>query len=177
MVYSLSYFSFQPVLHNWCNKDSDMFYPVLGMVHIKETLLLIKKSSPYGSSSEFPLSSSESSFTTYLTLYNRKIKCAECVVKQNIPLPSCMLYYLIFAIRIEVKIDSLNMLGTGQNGVKPKMIKSHIQDAKNQVYSLLDAKVETNPLDGGADTRIQLSARPLEITYDAVSRDNVRCSK
>ena len=88
-----------------------------------------------------------------------------------------MLYYFIFVIRIEVKIDSLNMLGTGQNGVKPKMIKSHVQDAKNQVYSLLDAKVETNPLDGGADTRIQLSARPLEITYDAVSRDNVRCSK
>ena len=36
----LSYFSFQPVLHDWCNKGRGMFYPVCGMVHIKEPLLL-----------------------------------------------------------------------------------------------------------------------------------------
>ena len=30
----LSYFSFQPVLHDWCNKDRGMCYPVCGMVHI-----------------------------------------------------------------------------------------------------------------------------------------------
>ena len=40
-VDSLSYFSFQPVLHDWCNKGRDMCYPVCGMVHIKEPLLLI----------------------------------------------------------------------------------------------------------------------------------------
>ena len=34
----LSYFSFQPVLHNWCNKGCGMCYPVCGMVHIKEPL-------------------------------------------------------------------------------------------------------------------------------------------
>ena len=33
----LSYFSFQPVLHDWCNKGR-------GMMHIKEPLLLIRKS-------------------------------------------------------------------------------------------------------------------------------------
>ena len=38
MVVSLSYFSFQPVSHDWC-------YPVCGMMHIKEPLLLIGKSS------------------------------------------------------------------------------------------------------------------------------------
>ena len=32
----LSYFSFQPVLHDWCNKGRGMYYPVCGMVHIKE---------------------------------------------------------------------------------------------------------------------------------------------
>ena len=32
----LSYFSFQPVLHDWCNKGRGMSYPVCGMVHIKE---------------------------------------------------------------------------------------------------------------------------------------------
>ena len=36
MVDSLSYFSFQPVLHEWCNKGHGMCYPVYGMVHIKQ---------------------------------------------------------------------------------------------------------------------------------------------
>ena len=39
----LSYFSFQPVLHDWCNKGHGLCYPVCGMVHIKEPLLLIDK--------------------------------------------------------------------------------------------------------------------------------------
>ena len=34
----LSYFSFQPVFHDWCNKGHGMCYPVCGMVHIKEHL-------------------------------------------------------------------------------------------------------------------------------------------
>ena len=51
----LSYFSFQPVLHDWCNKGRGMCYPVCGMMHIKEPLLLIGKSSLCGSS-RFPLS-------------------------------------------------------------------------------------------------------------------------
>ena len=54
LVDPLSYFSFQPVLHDWCNKGCGMCYPVCGMVHIKEPLLLIGKSSPCGSSG-FPL--------------------------------------------------------------------------------------------------------------------------
>ena len=47
MVDPLSYISFQPVLHNWCNKGSGVCYPVCGMVHIKESLLLIRKNGPY----------------------------------------------------------------------------------------------------------------------------------
>ena len=31
----LSYFSFQPLLHDWCNKDRGMCYPVCGMAHKK----------------------------------------------------------------------------------------------------------------------------------------------
>ena len=54
MVDPLSYFSFQPVLHDWCNKGRGMFYPVCGMMDIKEPLLLIGKSSPCGGS-WFPL--------------------------------------------------------------------------------------------------------------------------
>ena len=66
MVDPLSYFSFQPVLHDRC-----MCYPVCGMMHIKEPLLLIGKSSLCGGS-EFRLSLSEWSFTICLTPYNRK---------------------------------------------------------------------------------------------------------
>ena len=73
-------FLFQAVLHDWCKKGCGMCYPVCGMVHIKEPLLLIGKSSPCGGSG-FPLSLSEWSFTICPTQYNRKIKCVECVVK------------------------------------------------------------------------------------------------
>ena len=68
----LSYFSFHPVLPNWCKKGCGMCYPVCGMVHIKEPLLLILKSSPCGGSG-FPLSLSEWSFTICPTPYNHKL--------------------------------------------------------------------------------------------------------
>ena len=67
----LSYFSFQPVLHDWCNKGCGMCYPVCGMVHIKDPLLLIDKSSLCGGSG-FPFSLSEWSLTICLMPYNRK---------------------------------------------------------------------------------------------------------
>ena len=46
----LSYFSFLPVFHDWCNKGRGMYYPDCGMMHIKEPLLLIGKSSLCGGS-------------------------------------------------------------------------------------------------------------------------------
>ena len=67
----LSYFSFQPVLHDWCNKGRGMCYPVCGMVHIKEPLLSIDKSSLCGGSG-FPFSLSEWSLTICLTPYNSR---------------------------------------------------------------------------------------------------------
>ena len=67
----LSYFPFQPVHNDWSNKGRGMCYPVCGMVHIKEPLLLIEKNSPCGSSG-FPHSLSEWSFTICPTPYNRK---------------------------------------------------------------------------------------------------------
>ena len=71
MVDALSYFSFQPVLHDRCNKGRGMCYPVCGMVHIKEPLLLIGKSSPCGGIG-FAFSLSEWSLTICLTPYNRR---------------------------------------------------------------------------------------------------------
>ena len=58
----LRYFSFQPVLHDWCNKGRGMCYPVCEMVHIKDPLMLIGKSSLCGGSG-FPFSLSEWSLT------------------------------------------------------------------------------------------------------------------
>ena len=71
MVNPVGYFSFQPVLHNLYNKGRGMYYPVCAMMHIKEPLLLIGKSSQCGGSG-FPLSLSELSFSICLTPYNRK---------------------------------------------------------------------------------------------------------
>ena len=50
------------VLHDWCNKGHGICYPVCGMVHIKEPLLLIGKSSPCGGSG-LPLSLSDCAYT------------------------------------------------------------------------------------------------------------------
>ena len=72
MVDPLSYFSFQPWIHDWCNKGCGVYYPGCGMVHIKDPLLLIEKSSPCSGSSMFPLSLSEWSFTICLMPYNHK---------------------------------------------------------------------------------------------------------
>ena len=66
MVDPLSYFSFQPVLHDWCNKGRGMRHPVCGIMHIKEPLLLIGKSSPCGSSG-IPFSLFEWSFTIIMS--------------------------------------------------------------------------------------------------------------
>ena len=51
------------VLHDWCNKGHGMCYPVCGILHIKELLLLIRKSSPCGGSG-FP------SLTICVVLYH-----------------------------------------------------------------------------------------------------------
>ena len=56
--------------HDWCNKGRGICY-VCGMMHIKEPLLLIAKSSLCGYSG-FPLSLYEWYFTICLTPYNRK---------------------------------------------------------------------------------------------------------
>ena len=53
-------------LHDWCNKDRGMCYPLCGIVHIKVPLLLIGKCSPCGSSG-IPLSLSDWSSTICIT--------------------------------------------------------------------------------------------------------------
>ena len=43
MVDLLSYFSFEPVFHDWCNNYLGMCYPVYGVLFIKDPLLLIEE--------------------------------------------------------------------------------------------------------------------------------------
>ena len=56
MMDPLSYFLSQPVLHSWCNKDCDIYYPVFGMVNIKNPVIQFENSSPCSGSSRFSLS-------------------------------------------------------------------------------------------------------------------------
>ena len=70
-VEPIEVFLIPAVLHDWCNKGRGMCYPVCGMMHIKEPLVLIRKSSLCGSS-RFPFSLAEWSLTICLTPYNRK---------------------------------------------------------------------------------------------------------
>ena len=80
----LSYFSFQPVLHDLCNKGRGMCYPVCGMVRIKEPLFPFGKSNLCGGS-RFPLSLSEWSFTTCPTPYNRKENVLSASLIKTLP--------------------------------------------------------------------------------------------
>ena len=91
----LSYFSFQPVLHDWCNKGRGMCYPVCGMVHIKEPLLLIDKSSLCGGSG-FPFSLSEWSLTIWLTPYNRRYNVlSDDYLSHDAPLVSILIGHVM----------------------------------------------------------------------------------
>ena len=72
MVDPLSYFTYQPVLHDWCNKGCGMCCPVCRMVYINRNLAAKQKSLCSGGSG-FPLSLFEWSFTI--------LKCVEYVVK------------------------------------------------------------------------------------------------
>ena len=68
----LGYFSLQSVPHDWCKKKGrGMWFSVCGMIHIKEPLLLIGNSSPYGGSG-FPLFLYEWFITICMMPYNRK---------------------------------------------------------------------------------------------------------
>ena len=46
-ICSMSYFPFQPVLHNWLTKGRGMYCSVHGKVHIKDPLLLMEKGSGF----------------------------------------------------------------------------------------------------------------------------------
>ena len=108
----LSYFSFQPVLHDWCNKGRGMCYPVCGMVHIKEPLLLIDNS-PCGGSG-FPFSLSEWSLTICLTPYNHRYVLSASLNKTYLSLSLSFVNFnhcqYVFLSRVLAKSSSASVV-------------------------------------------------------------------
>ena len=69
MLHILSYFSFQPM---FLNKGRGMCYPVCGVVHITDPLLLNEKRSSSSGICQFPLSSSHVHISINPMTYNHK---------------------------------------------------------------------------------------------------------
>ena len=103
MVDPLTYFSFQPVLHDSCNKGHGVCFTICGMVHMKEPLQLIRKSSPCGSSRK------EIFYLTYSTLF-----IYGYIVSEMVCMCVCVCIYICICIYIlicTVNIVNLNILG------------------------------------------------------------------
>ena len=97
MVDPLSYFSFHSMHHDWCNKGRGMCYPVCGMMHIKEPLLLIGNSSLCGGS-EFPLSLSDWSFAICPTPYSRKWNVSSASLNKTFPSPPSIVRWCLILV-------------------------------------------------------------------------------
>ena len=93
------------VLHVWFNKKHGMYNPVCGMVHIKDPLLLIGKSSPCNGSSGFPLSLYEWSFTICLTSHNCKYIVLSVLLNKTFR--SFCLFQLIYFLLISAALYSV----------------------------------------------------------------------
>ena len=76
-----------------------MCYPVCGMVHIKEPLLLLGKSNLCGGSG-FPFSLSEWSLTICLTPYNRKYNVLSASLNKTKNSLSLSLVFICMCINI-----------------------------------------------------------------------------
>ena len=69
MMDTVSYFSFQPVIHDWCNNGRGMCYPVCGMVHINNPLLVIEKTIPGNGGSDDYLMSKKGTIVSVFPEY------------------------------------------------------------------------------------------------------------
>ena len=78
-----------------------MYYPVCGMMHLIDPLLLIGKSNPCSGDSKLPFSLYEWSFTVYLMPYNCKQNLLSASLNTKCPSLFIVLFecqaYLMFA--------------------------------------------------------------------------------
>ena len=89
-----------------------MLSPVCGIVHIKEPLLLIVKSSPYGGSG-FPLSVSEWSFAICLMPYNHKYNVLSALLNKMFPSFLSSFAYLEVRCSSVVRVFAHGVIGHG----------------------------------------------------------------
>ncbi|GBP47899.1 Vacuolar protein sorting-associated protein 13 [Eumeta japonica] len=68
------------------------------------------------------------------------------------------------ALRVDVQMQKFSVLGVKQGESEPELV---ISKEVTKDVNLLNVVFETNPLDGLCDQRVQVSARPLQIIYDA----------
>ncbi|XP_050562177.1 intermembrane lipid transfer protein Vps13 [Spodoptera frugiperda] len=68
------------------------------------------------------------------------------------------------ALRLDVQMKSFTVTGVQQGSFEPQLVTS--KEVTNNV-NLLNVVFETNPLDGLCNQRVKVSARPLQIIYDA----------
>ncbi|XP_063619785.1 intermembrane lipid transfer protein Vps13 [Cydia splendana] len=68
------------------------------------------------------------------------------------------------AIRVDVQMQAFTVTGVQQGEYTPQLVTS--KEVTSDV-NLLNVTFETKPLDGKCDQRVRVSARPLQIIYDA----------
>ncbi|XP_049694728.2 intermembrane lipid transfer protein Vps13 isoform X2 [Helicoverpa armigera] len=68
------------------------------------------------------------------------------------------------ALRVDVQMKAFSVTGVQQGTFEPQLV---ISKEVTQDVNLLNVVFETNPLDGLCNQRVKVSARPLQIIYDA----------
>ncbi|CAH0407407.1 unnamed protein product [Chilo suppressalis] len=68
------------------------------------------------------------------------------------------------ALRVDVLMQAFTVSGVQQGDFVPQLV---VSKEVTQYVNLLNVVFETNPLDGACDQRIKVSAKPLQIVYDA----------
>ncbi|XP_026322169.1 vacuolar protein sorting-associated protein 13 [Hyposmocoma kahamanoa] len=70
------------------------------------------------------------------------------------------------AIRVDVQMRSFTVTGVHQDDGQfvPELV---VSKEVSQDVNLLNVSFETNPLEGGCDQKVKVSAQPLQIVYDA----------
>ncbi|KAL3279818.1 hypothetical protein HHI36_017325 [Cryptolaemus montrouzieri] len=74
------------------------------------------------------------------------------------------------AMKVHVKIDEFTSYGLEQDDFIPNLITSETGGGDS---ALLEVTFETNPLDKKCDQRLNLTAQPIKIVYDAVTINKV----
>ena len=110
-----------------------MYYPVCEMVHIKEPLLLIGKSSLCGGSG-FPLSQSEWSFTICVTPYNRKQNMLSASLNKTFPSFLRFLGFCVTTLHLNQCLRCVTMVTISRAGLN---VWKHVQG----VYSPFNCRL------------------------------------